>query len=287
MQEARIESARGMALGTGMRAAAASTQAQAENPANLPLGGLYHAEGFLTYEPQQKRLGWGAAAVDSMTSQLAAGLSVRGLFLDNEAGDHEGWEGRLSLGLPIGDVIMLGIAGRYARLSLSDPHAIPEAPDRDIAPDAAAAPDQTFKLRGFTMDAAATARIGESFSLSALGYNLIDRRTPLAPVMVGGSGALTFGGLGLALGADVLVDLNKHGWFSGPKLLAGGGLEYLANGVAPLRFGYRYDQGREQHAVTGGLGFVDRQVGLHASVRHVLGDVAETTVMAAVQYFVH
>ena len=288
--EARIESARGMALGTGMRAAAASTQAQAENPANLPIGGLYHVESLISYEPQQGRLGWGASAVDSMTSQLAAGLSVRGLFLDNEAGDNGGWEARLSLGMPIGDVLLLGVAGRYAKLTLSDPHARVEPTITEqgtVEPDPDEPPDRTFRLRGFTMDAACTLRIGNSFAVSALGYNLVDRDSPLAPVMVGGSATATLGDAGLSLGGDVLVDLNKHEAFSGPKLLAGGGLEYLASGVAPIRAGYRYDQGRDQHAVTGGIGFVQRQAGFQVSLRQVVGSLPETTMMAAVQYFVH
>ena len=288
--EARIESARGMALGMGMRAAAASTQAQAENPANLPIGGLYHVESLVSYEPQQGRLGWGASAVDSMTSKLAAGLSVRGLFLDNEAGDNGGWEARLSLGMPVGDVLLVGVAGRYAKLTLSDPHAIAEpiiTEQGTVEADADQPPDRTFRLRGFTMDAACTLRIGETFAVSALGYNLVDRDTPLAPVMVGGSATATLGDAGLSLGGDVLVDLNKHGAFSGPKLLAGGGLEYLASGVAPIRAGYRYDQGRDQHAVTGGIGFVQRQAGFHVSLRQVVGALPETTLMAAAQYFVH
>src|SRR4051794_30132851 len=76
--EARIESARGVALGTGARSSSASTQAQADNPANIAAGGLYHIEAFTSYSPTFKRMGWGAAVVDSMTSRVALGLSARG-----------------------------------------------------------------------------------------------------------------------------------------------------------------------------------------------------------------
>ena len=39
-------------------------------------------------------------------------------------------------------------------------------------------------------------------------------------------GGLQLGGTGFGLGGDVLVDLNTHKSFDGPKLLVGGGLEF-------------------------------------------------------------
>ena len=103
--EARIESTRGMAMGTGARASAASTQAQADNPANLVLGGMYHLESFAQYQPQLRAFGWGGAVVDSMTSKLAAGASARGLFGGNSAGDNQGWDVKVGLGIPFLDML--------------------------------------------------------------------------------------------------------------------------------------------------------------------------------------
>ncbi len=277
--QARIESPRGMALGSGVRAAAASTQAQAENPANLVLGGVYHIESFLAYDPTFKRFGVGGAVADSMTSRLAAGVSARGLFGDNDAGDNSGWEGRLSLAAPIGDFLSLGVAGRYSNLTVSDTHARPERPPLEGQP-----PDRTFKLKAFTLDAAVTLRPLPGLSIAALAYNLIDTDSPLAPRMVGGGVAFSSGGL--TIGGDLLVDLNDHGLFSGPKLFAGGGLEYLAAGLAPLRIGYAYDQGRQQNFLTGGVGFVDPRVGVQFSLRQSLNRGSETSLFFGVQYFV-
>lgn len=278
--EARIESARGVALGTGARSSSAATQAQADNPANLVLGGLYHLEAFLGYQPTFKRIGWGAAVVDSMTSRLAAGVSARGLFGEDGKLDNSGWEGRLGLGVPLGDMLSIGLAGRYANYTVSDRHALPEhAPQADMPV------DRTFKFKGFTMDAAMTLRPIEGLALAALGYNLIDTESPLAPLMVGGSASFGLGS-GLTLGGDVLVDLNTHKAFDGTKIQAGGGLEFLAQGTIPLRGGYVYDQGRGTHAVTGGLGYVDQRFGLQVSVRQVVSGVKETLVFAAIQYFV-
>jgi hypothetical protein len=279
--EARIESTRGLALGTGARASAASTQAQAENPANLVVGGLYHLETFFGYQPNFNRIGWGAAVADSMTSRLAAGASARGIFGDNSAGDNSGWEAKVSLAFPISDMLSLGISGRYARYTIADQRAIPERkPELDMKP------DQLFKLKAFTMDASITLRPIAGLSISALSYNLIDTKSPLAPLTVGGSAAYSVVGSGFGFGGDVLVDLNTHKAFNGPRLTMGGGLEFLAQGTIPLRAGYIYDAGRDQHGVTAGLGYIDQHVGVQASIRQIVVGGNETTLMGALQYFV-
>jgi len=278
--EARIESVRGVALGTGARAGAVSTQAQAENPANLVGAGVYHLEAFMAYQPSFKRMGYGGAVVDSMTSRLAAGISARALLGENGAGENSGWEGRIGLGFPFADIFSLGVAGRYANYTVSDQRAKPEH-----EPVAGAEPDQTFKLKAFTLDAAATLRLMDALSISALGYNLIDTSSPLAPLMAGGAASVRLGD-SASLGGDLLVDMNTHKSFNGPKLQLGGGLEFLASGVIPLRGGYLFDQGRRQHAITGGLGFVDATFGLQVSLRQVVSGGNESTIMAALQYFV-
>jgi hypothetical protein len=275
----RIESPRGVALGTGVRAAAASSQAQADNPANLVLGGVYHIESFLAYDPTFKRLGWGGAVVDSMTSRVAAGISARALFGENDAGKNSGYEVKLGLGVPLGDLLSIGISGRYANFNIADPRATPER-----LPEENQEPDRRFRLKRITMDAAITLRPVPGFALAALAYNVIDTKSPLAPLMVGGGAA--FSSSGLTLGGDVLVDLNKHELFSGPKLLIGGGLEYLASGIAPLRIGYAYDQGRRQSFITGGLGFVDPRFGAQLSLRQSVNGKGETSLFFGVQYFV-
>lgn len=275
----RIESARGLALGTGVRASAASTQAQADNPANLVLGGVYHLESFTAYDPTFKRVGVGASVVDSMTSRIAAGASVRGLFGNNDAGGNKGYDGRLSLAAPLGEMFSIGLSGRYSNFRIGDTHAKPErVPPPDVEP------DRNFRLKHFTMDAAATLRPLSVLVISALAYNIVDTHSPLAPMMLGGSAAFSSGGL--TVGGDVLVDLDKQKLFGGPKLLVGGGLEFLAGGTAPLRIGYAYDQGRQQSFVTGGLGFVDPRFGAQFGLRQSVGRNRETSLFLGVQYFV-
>lgn len=279
MPHARIESPRGVGLGTGVRAGAVSTQAQAENPANLVLGGLYHIESFLGYDPQFKRLAVGGAVVDSMTSRLAAGFSARGLFGENGAGENGGFEGRIGLGVPLAEILSVGVAGRYSNLRVSDPRAVPEH-----VPAEGEEVDRSFRLKRFTMDAAISLRPVPGLALAALGYNLIDTDSPLAPLMVGGSAAFTSSGL--TVGGDLLVDLNTHGAFDGSKLQVGGGGEYLVQGTIPLRLGYMYDQGRLQSYLTAGFGYVDPRFALQMSLRQSLNGGSETTLFAALQIFV-
>jgi hypothetical protein len=224
-------------------------------------------------------VGWGGAVVDSMTSRLAAGISARALFGDNDAGENKGWEGRLSLAFPLADVLSVGVAGRYSNLRVSDPRAVPEKAATLEAP-----ADRSFKLKAFTMDAAITLRPVAGLAISALAYNLIDTESALAPLMVGGS--VAFSSAGLTLGGDVLVDLNTHDAFSGPKLTLGGGAEYLVQGMIPLRLGYMYDQGRAQNFVTGGFGFVDPRFAMQIGLRQSVNGGSETTIFGAMQYFV-
>ena len=70
------------------------------------------------------------------------------------------------------------------------------------------------------------------------------------------------------------------------KITAGGGLEFLLGGSIPLRGGYRFDQVRRQHAVTGGAGYVDKAFGVSFGMRQTLSGVSETRMNFAIQYFV-
>jgi hypothetical protein len=69
-------------------------------------------------------------------------------------------------------------------------------------------------------------------------------------------------------------------------VLAGGGIEYLAANMVPLRVGYRYDAGRESHFVTGGIGFVDPKWGIDLSLRQEVDGQEATELQLAIRYFV-
>lgn len=261
-----METARGLALGTGVRASATSTSALAYNPAGLAGGRLYHLETGAMYEPAFGRFITQAAVADSMTSKVAAGMSIRGIF-GGDSAEHTGVDGRLALALPLGEAISIGVGGRYMSID-----------GQGQTADGTGRPGAT----GFTMDASLRVSPVTGLVIAGYGYNLIDVGSPLAPLRAGGGISYTLASA-LTIGADVLVDPRT---FDRTRLLVGGGIEYLAAGSVPLRVGYSWDQGRQLHVVTGGLGYIERKVGVDISLRQQVSGGSDTTLMASLRYFV-
>jgi hypothetical protein len=259
------ETTRGIGLGSGNRASARATSALAYNPAAIGLAPAYHLEAFAGYQPDQSGWSVGGAAVDSVTNKVAAGVSFRGVFDLGEA-NYQGYDGRLGLAVPFSDKIALGVSGRFLKLR-------PQAQDVDPA---------DTGVKGFTLDASVTLVPVEGLSIAGFGYNLIDRDSPLAPMRVGGGASYSFGET-FSVGGEGLVDLST---FDHATVIAGGGVEYFAGGLVPLRFGYRYDSGRDIHSVSGGLGYVDQQVGIDVSLRQDVDGASDTKLLFSLRYHV-
>jgi len=262
-----FESARGIALGTGVRATAVSTSALAYSPGALALGNLYHIEGNIDYIGVGDAVALGGGVVDSSTSKLGAGIGLRG-FLSGDGG-YDGLDGRLGLGLGLSDAFALGLAGRYITLS-TEQMVGDETESYTLA-------------QGFTLDASlrVTPTAGLQIDIAAL--NFVDLEDAEVPVTI--AGGLAFAASdAFSLGADVLVDVST---FENPELILGGGLEFLVGNSVPLRGGYRGDLARETHAITAGVGYVDAQVGFDIGLRQNVAGDKETRVMAAMRYFVN
>lgn len=262
-----LETARGLAMGTGARASAMSTSALAYNSANMPLGSMYHIEGFGDYEPAVGRWIMGASVVDSMTSNLAMGASFRGIISNGEEG-YSGFDGRLAAAYPISDMFGVGLSGRF--MSFEQQGAgLGTRKDGDVL------------ARHFTMDASMRFTITEGLNVAALAYNFIDAKSELVPILVGGS--ISYAAGGFSVGFDELTDLST---FDKAKPLVGGGAEYLAGDAVPLRLGYRFDSGRETHVVSGGIGYVSAAVGVDLAVQQEVKNGKNTEIMLSLRYFV-
>lgn len=261
------ESARGLALGAGLRASGISTSALAYNPAALALGRLYHIEGSVDYMADLKTVALGGAVVDSSTARLAAGLSFRG-FLSGEGG-LGGIDGKLGLAFPFSDAVSLGVSGRYLNV------------ESEAGKSAGFARAQRL-VKGFTMDASLRVAPIPQLQLDVAAYNFINRESLYAPIMVGGGASIAIGEIGM-FGADMLVDLTSY---DSADFLIGGGLELLAAQTVPLRAGYSYETQREQHMLTLGLGYTDRAVGFDLSLRQQLGGRGDTRIMGAFRIYV-
>jgi hypothetical protein len=267
-----FETARGLGMGTGVRASALSTSAVAYNAANMPLGSLYHLEGYTGFEPRVGRWILGASVVDSMTSRLAMGFAFRGILSDGEQG-YSGFDGKLALAFPLSEMISIGVAGRYMSFTYD-------------GPTVGSLKSGDSRAQHFTMDGSVRVTVTPGLNIAALAYNFVDAKSDLVPIQVGGSASYSTDS-GFTFGADSLVDT---GTFKDVKVTAGGGAEFLAAGQFPIRAGYRFDQGREQHAITFGLGFVNQAMGLDLGwlqvVKPTPGTKANTELMLSFRYFV-
>ena len=263
-REDTYESTRSMAMGSGARASALGTAAITHNPANLSLGQLYHIEAFAFFSAMQNYWAFGSAVADSITNRLAAGMSFRGI-IGNGNRDYSGYDGRLSFGLPIVSQIALGVSGRFMQVKASD------------------AQSGRSTLTAFTMDAALRVTPITGLNIALLGYNFIPTDSSLAPIQLGGSLGYSYENV-FSIGGDFLVDLTTYDELS---YIFGGGVEYFAGNMVPIRVGYRGDSGRELHQFTASVGYVSQQFSVDFALRQdVQPGTKETELQLAIRYHV-
>ena len=262
MPEDTGATSRGMALGSGSRASALGTSAVVYNAANLPLARLYHVESLFGYLAGENAYTLGAAVADSVSNRVAAGMVMR-RFFGGGLRPYDGWDGRMSLGMPISQSIGIGISGRYFKLSPSNQ-------------------STSFRTRkGFTMDVAVRITPTDGLHIAALGYNLINRHTSLAPTLLGGSASYSFSDR-FSVGADFMADITT---FDHATYIAGGGVELLIGDSLPLRMGYRHDTGRGAGRLTGSIGYVDQTFGVDLAFQQpVTGPDSGTELLLSVRY---
>lgn len=265
-----IETPRTAALGGAVRATGNALEGLFFNPANMAVTRVYHIGAFAQIWPEARRQSYGGAAVDSIESsiRLAGGLGGTWNLQDPDRIDRRWTDLRFAFALPFSDRFFLGIGGRYLWLKqngfgpLGNSAASGGLPNGDI-------------VKGFTFDAGATFKPTDALLLSIVGQNLNNPDTSFQPTTFGG-------GIGVATG-DLTVEGDVVGDFTtwnSTTARAMGGVEYLAGDHYPLRLGYRYDQGANSHAISGGLGYIDSTFAAEIAVRRVVsGDPATTVVL--------
>ncbi|MEM9069170.1 MAG: hypothetical protein AAGE52_11720 [Myxococcota bacterium] len=267
-REDTYETSRGLAMGAGARASAMGTSAVAYNAANMALARMYHIETFGSYLPNEGAWALGGAVADSVSNKIAAGMSFRGVYGDGNR-NYRGYDARLSLGMPLSDSIGIGVSGRYVRLRSRQRNEDGERVGTS--------------LRAFTMDASVRLTAAEGLHIAALGYNLIQTDSPLAPTLLGGSVSYTIANT-FTLGVDVFADITS---FDDTEIVVGAGAEFLAGGQVPIRAGFRRDQGRELNQLTLGIGYVDQKVGVDIALRQdVASDTKESSLVMSFRYHV-
>lgn len=257
-QYGEIEGPRTLAMGGAARAAGGSTSAVSLNPANLAVQRIYHFEALFGIDTKAHRLQYGGAIVDSITSRLAMGVLASRTDLGNNADVYKrgSTDVRVGLAYPFGDKLSFGATGHYLRVTQDGPGPLGESAVSRTSSD-----DPNFRV--FTFDAGLSLALGEAVRLGAVGYNLTSPGSVLAPLMIGGGLAVKLGD-GAIEGNVVGVDGTTWGTWKTRYQLGG---EYLVGDHYPLRLGYVYDQGTRRHAVSGGVGYVDKTFALDAGIR--------------------
>ncbi|RLB36916.1 MAG: hypothetical protein DRH30_14120, partial [Deltaproteobacteria bacterium] len=208
----------------------------------------------------------GSSITDSTTSKkIAMGTSFRGVW-SGENRRYSGWDWRSGIGIQAIPQLGLGVAFRWAKLKAD------RYEGQKLGP----------SFEGITMDASLTLSPIPWLRLAGLGYNLIKTHSALAPQMAGGSVSLA-PVQAFSIGGDMLFDFTT---FSKPKLIAGGGLSYIAGEMVPLRFGYRRDQGRNLNQITAGAGFTKDKVGIEMALRQDIGGRKESYLIVMFRYVV-
>ena len=254
------------ALGAGgtMRAAATGDAGPMLNPSGMSLVRAYTAEGAYQYGSRDSTHDGHVSVVDS-----TSGLNLGGaLFYTYHAASpggvgQTGQMGGASLSFPLGDVLFIGVTGKYLHYSTT---------------------------KGFTVDAGLTLRPMQFLSLAAVGYNLTNPGGSAAPQAVGGGACLSLLP-GLLLLADSVLErvhkdaANPQETRSSVYYVMGGG-EYQIKTLA-VRLGGGSDGLHQSGYLSGGFSFVSGIGALDLSLRQdISGDRKGTFVGVSARLFV-
>jgi hypothetical protein len=247
-----------------MRAAATGDAGPMLNPSGISLIRAYTAEGGYQYGSRDSTHDGRVSVVDS-TSGLNLGGALFYTFHAASPGgvSQTGQMGGASLSFPLGDVLFIGVTGKYLRYSTT---------------------------KGFTLDAGLTVRPVQFLSLAAVGYNLTNPGNSVAPQGVGGGACLSLLP-GLLLLVDSVLErvsrdaTNPQETRSSVYYVMGGG-EYQV-GTLAVRLGGGSDGLHRNGYVSGGFSFVSGIGALDMSLRQdVSGDRKGTFLGISVRLFV-
>jgi opacity protein-like surface antigen len=269
-----IETPRSAAMGGALRAYSNSVSALFINPANMAVTRVYHLGALAQIWPEASRQSYGGAAVDSIVSsaRLAGGFGGTWTLQDPNGIDRQATDLRFALAFPFSDQFFLGIGGRYLWLKqdglgpLGDSLASGGSKAQNI-------------VRGFAFDAGATVKPSDFFAISLVGNNLNNPGHGFQPTSVGGG--VGVGTSDVTVEGDVLSDFTT---WNKTTVRAMGGLEILIADHYPIRGGYRYDDGGKSHAVSAGLGYIDRTFAAEVAVRRIVSGDQATAIFFGFTY---
>lgn len=269
---AELETPRMTAIGGASRASATSLSALYSNPANMALAQVYHVGAVAQIHPEARRQSYGGAIVDSLISStgMAGGAGGFWTLQDRDGIDRKWMDIRFGLALPLGDIVYVGLAGRYITLK-----------QNGVGPLGSSYVSGGLRganiIQTVSIDAGITVRPTPEFKLALTGHNLTNPDTALFPIM-GGIGA-SYDTEDFSLSSDLTLETRTY---ERTNLRTRVGGEVLLIDRLMLRLGYRFDQRQESHALSGGVGYVDQRFSIDASVRRSIAGPSFTAIVFGV-----
>jgi opacity protein-like surface antigen len=276
----QTEAPRTAGMAGALRAFSNSTDALFMNPANMATSRVYHLAALAQIWPEASRQTYGAAIVDSIVSasRLAGGLAASWTGQDPSGVDRSAFDVRFALAFPFSEHFYLGATGRYLSLQQNGfPRGLYNLPPSL----ASGGTHGEAIVQAITFDAGATLKPIPELALSIVGSNLTNPGNQFLPLMFGGG--IGYGSADFTVEADALADFTTYDKTKARAMLGG---EYLAADRVPLRLGYRYDQGADTHAVTGGVGYLDSAYSVDLSVQRTVSGPGATAIIFGFAYHV-
>lgn len=267
------ETPRTAAMGGAGRAIGTDLNGFFSNPASIAASRVYHMGALAQVWPQASRQSYGLALVDSATSRVAAGVGGFYTVQDSDGLRRKATDARLALAFPLSERLFVGLTGKYLKLRQDGLGPLGASyASGGLANDSI--------VNGFSFDAGLSVRPSNLVAIGLTGTNLTNPGDGFRPL--GLSGGIGIGKREFSLEGDVAADFTTFKKTT-MRYMVGG--EFLAAESYPLRLGYRFDQPLKNHAISGGLGYLDRQFGVEISVRHSVSGDRSTAVFLGLQLF--
>jgi len=271
-----METPRRAALGGSVIATGTSVEAVHGNPAGMSAARVYHLDGTAQVWAQGKRQSYGVAAVDSLVNSqgIAGGLSANWSFQDADGIDRKYFDLRGAMSAPLSDQFYFGAAIHYLALTQDG------FPRGGLTPSLASGGlDGSNIVNDITFDAGLMIKLSDELRLGALGTGLTDLDHGMLPLTFGGG--LGFVTDALSLEADTTADFTTY---DDTVMRVTAGAEVLLGEVVPLRGGFRYDEGTETQALSGGLGYASREFAVNATGRMTVAGPRSLTLVFGFRY---
>ena len=263
---------RALGMGGSMRAAAAAGAGPLLNPSGMSLTNSYNIEANYFFAHVRDDHYFHASVVDSTSAFRLAGGLYYTYHADNPDGpaSGHGQEAGLALALPFGDRVAVGGTLKYFLL----------AGDQRTSDGGSG---------GLTVDAGVTIRATHALSLGAVGTNLRNRHTGLAPVAIG-YGAALMPDEDVLLVLDGVTNLTADAPLPRKSTRVSAGGEVLFAKKLAVRAGGGYDGVSQNGFFTAGLSMVSEAGALDFGARQDIfsngGAVRETILGVSFRLFI-